>query len=318
VALDRDRGRWIVGLRAGRSLDITNDFRDPFDSGSTLAALFSADHYDYVDRRYGGATVTRRFPAADAALRAELGLASDRGAVARLERGLFRGDSAFRPNRGVDPGRYVRTALTFELNPNVNAEFLLPGLGARLTYERGSGDLDFQRLEVRGIARRNWRAFTTAARVDAGALLADRPPPQQLFEIGSHQNLPGYGYKEFAGDRAAVARGLVMYTSPFLRAPIRLGRRYTIPGINPGLSAGVQAGWTELSDAAARAANLRLGAHLDGADGPPIPYSRATGGIRTSVNAGLRFFGGGVFLGIARPIDHGGPWRTVFSLAPQL
>jgi hypothetical protein len=318
VALERDRGRWVVALRAGRSLDITNDFRDPFDSGSTLAALFSADNYDYVDRRHGTATVTRRFAATDAALRAELGVASDRGAIARLERGPFRGDSAFRPNRGVDPGRYLRTALVLELHPNVNAEFLQPGTGARLTYERGAGELDWQRLEARGVARRNWRGFTGAVRADAGALLARQPPPQQLFEIGSHQNLPGYGYKEFAGDRAAVTRALVMYTSPFLRAPIRFGRGYSIPGLSPGVSAGVQAGWTELSDAAARAANLRLGAHPDPLDGPPIPYSRATGGVRSTVNAGLRFFGGGVFLGVARPIDHGGPWRTVFSLSPEL
>jgi len=36
------------------------------------------------------------------------------------------------------------------------------------------------------------------------------------------------------------------------------------------------------------------------------------------MNLGLRFFGGSVFLGVARPLDHAAPWKTVFSLAQEL
>ena len=45
-------------VRFSRSLDLTNDFREPYDSGSTLGALFSVDDYDYVDRHtaVGGLT----------------------------------------------------------------------------------------------------------------------------------------------------------------------------------------------------------------------------------------------------------------------
>ena len=318
------RGRWLLGARAGRSLDLTNDFREPFDSGSTLAALlFSLDEYDYVDRRtaalsaarfLGGARDGRR----PLSVRIEGGLGSDRPVRARLKRGLFAGDSAFRENRGADGGRYLRAAATIEYRPDVNAEFLRPGVGAALRYERGDGDLEWQRMEARLVARRNWRRLTYAARADAGVVLADAPPPQQLFELGQNQNLPGYAYKEFAGDRAAVLRLLAMYTTPFFSSPIRLGSWMVLPSPAPALSAGVQSGWAGTSGAAALASVARLGVRQDPQTGTTVPLSRPSDGIRSSVNVGVRFFGGALFIGAARPVDHRVAWRLSLSFAQQL
>jgi hypothetical protein len=320
------RGRWTPHLRAGRSLDLTNDFRAPFDSGVSFAALlWNVDDYDYVDRRVValGATVQLR-GRRSARLRVEAGPASDHYAAANVAKPPLRfEDSPFRANRGVDEGRYLRTAAVLDLNPDTRAEFMRPGFGAQLSYERGDGTLDYQRVELMLGARRNRGRFTLAARLDAGALFADTPPPQQLFEIGETQNLPGYDYKEFAGDRAVVARGMAMYGLGVFRSPIRLGARWLIPAPAPAFSVGLQSGWTEASDAAADASILRLGRLDDPLGGPPgsgsgPPASRVTDGIRSSIDLRLRFFGGAVSVGLARPIDHGAGWRIVWGLAQQL
>jgi hypothetical protein len=218
----------------------------------------------------------------------------------------------------VDAGRYVRTALSLAYHPDVAAELVRPGAGALLSYERGDGELRWQRLEARLVGRRSWRALTYAARVDAGAVLSRKPPPQQLFELGQAGTLPGYEYKAFAGDRAVLARALALYASPLWRAPLRVGRRWVLPGLSPALAGGVQAGWTKASDDAALASIARLGTRVDSATGALTPMSRPTGGVRASVNAGLRFFGGAVFVGVTRPVDRAGAWRGTFSLAQQL
>lgn len=321
-------GDWVPSFRAGRSLEITNDFLAPFDSGTSVldAAFLSIDDNDYVDRRSAAVALTRLFgargkgAASAASLRVEAGVASDGGASASVSRGyLFHPDSLFRPNRGVRAGRYARTAIDFHLHPDVDAEFVRPGLGAALHYERGDGGLRYQRAEARLVARENRGALTLAARVDAGALWGasrgDALPPQQLFELGQNQHLPGYDYKEFAGDRAAVARALLMRRLPLWRAPIHVWRRVWLPAPTPALAVGAQSGWTAASSDAARRAILLLGAREERIGGPAwppgsgTPLSRSSDGIRSSVEVGLRFFGGSAVIGLARAVDHAAPWR---------
>ncbi len=315
LSLERTRGAWTTELRGGRSLDNTNDFRVPFDSGSTVGALFSSvDPYDYVDRRSVTFAVMRSVAARTLLLRAEAGYADDRYRPARYLRSPFGGD-AFRPNRGVDAGGYVRSAALVEWHPDVNAEFVRPGMSARVSYERGDGSINWQRFEGRVVARKPFGPFVAIARSDIGVVLGNTPPSQQLFELGKQQNLPGYLDKEFAGTRAAVLRGQLAYTSPWLRQPIR-ARRLFLPAIAPGLSVGLQGGWTEIPDAAARAAVRRLGALPDSA-GVLTPVSRATGRARASATAGLRFFSGGVFVGATRAIDHAAPWRALVTVGQQ-
>jgi len=114
-------------------------------------------------------------------------------------------------------------------------------------------------------------------------VVGDSIPPQQLFELGENQNLPGYGYKEFAGNQAAVIRGLVMYPLPLWRAPLRLGR-FVLPSVGPTLSFGAQGGWAAATNDAARSAVLRLGTVGDSVLGTPgsisgAPVSRPTDGF---------------------------------------
>lgn len=318
------RGSWIYDARVGRSLDITNDFRFAFDSGATFAALFgSHDDFDYVDRRSATLSAMHLFGRQEGArfhetARAWLaeGVVHDAGATPHLGSGLFTVDSGFRPNRGVVPGTYVRTMATLEYHPNVSGEFLEAGTGALLRYERGDGDLDYQRIEARLVGRRTFGAVSYAMRADGGILLSKAPPPQQLFELGATQGLPGYGYKEFAGDRAGLLHGVAMYSLPAFRAPLKI-RRFFLPAPAPALAAGIHAGWAEASDAAAWRSIALLGELARPIPGSPPPVntllSRPTDGVRATVDLGLRLFGGSVGIGVARAIDHRAPWRVVLG-----
>ena len=118
--------------------------------------------------------------------------------------------------------------------------------------------------------------------------------------------LPGYDYKEFAGDRAALARAFASLRFPIWRAPVRVFRSLYIPGLGPGLGIGVQGGWAELSSEAARRAVAELGAGWS-----TVPVSRPTDGVRATVGGGITLFSDILHLGYARPVDRSAPWRFV-------
>lgn len=299
------RGRTTTILRAARSLDLTNDFRNPYDSGSTTGALLGRDDYDYVDRWSAGVQL-QRFVGRDqgALVRLEAAATEDREARARLDESPIRIGGDFRENRAITPGRYVRSVLTYEWRPDVSLEFLRPGVGARIIYERGDGGLEYQRLEGRLTARANRGPFVLGARLDAGVTTPDAPP-QQLFEIGKQQNLPGYDYKEFAGDQAAVFRAQALWGTGIWGAPLRISTRLWLPPLAPALALGVQAGWTRASTAAAASTVNVLG-------------SIETGHVRSSGSLTLRFFGGAVGVGAARPLDQPGKWRWVLEFGQRL
>ncbi|MGH7471391.1 MAG: hypothetical protein ACRENP_25865, partial [Longimicrobiales bacterium] len=85
------------------------------------------------------------------------------------------------------------------------------------------------------------------------------------------------------------------YTLPLLRSPIRIGRFY-LPAIAPAPTVGVHLGW----------------ARVDQTDSLEV-VSRWNGVARTSIDVGIRFFGGAVMVGVARPLGRAGPWTRVGS-----
>ncbi len=307
VSVDRTRGAWTIGVRAGRSLDITNDFRNPTDSGRSIGALGTDDAYDYVDRRSAAIGVTRTFRDHRASVHADFGIADDRYAATTLVHGLF-GKGTFLPDRGVDEGSYRRTSVVAEWHPFTDAVLIRPSFTSRFLYERGDGTLSYQRAEVRAIAVRLLGPFTWTVRGDVGALFGRDLPPQQLFELGREQNLPGYKTKEFAGTHAAVFRTNFLYRSRFLSERIHITRNWWLPSPSPGASIGLQSGWTDAPGEAARASILRLGM-LPDSNGVIAPVSGVTGNVRATASIGLRFFSGNLFVGFARPIDHVAPWK---------
>jgi len=311
AAIERTLGRTTTGVRIERSLAHTNDFQPPLAWGATIPALLgSIDDFDYVDRRNVTLSVARTLGVHRRSLaRVEIGPSSDRAVRQNVSRGLYVAEGqGFIPNRGIREGNYFRTVASIELNPHVSGMFVDRGIGMKVHYERADGDVRWQRLEMRAAARRELGPFQVYARADAGTLI-NAPAPQALFEIGSEQGLSSYGYKEFAGDRAAIVRTVVGYTLPLLRAPMRLPSRLILPGLAPGIAAGIHGGWTEVSGPSALRAVAGLGSVTDTATGLAVPLSRSTDGIRASAEVMLTFFSGAVSVGVARPIDRPGAWK---------
>ncbi len=308
--IQRTLGRTTTGIRAERSLAHTNDFQLPFSFGSTLSGLFgSIDNYDYLDRRSITLSVAKTLGAQRRSIaRLEVGPAEDRAVQRNISKGIYVAkEGGFQVNRGIDEGSYFRTVADLQINPQVSGMFVDRGVGAQLHYERADGNLRWQRIEARLAARRELGPFQLYARGDAG-LLPGTAVPQAIFEIGREQGLSSYGYKEFAGDRAAIVRTVLGYTLPILTAPIRLPGQFVFPGLAPGVAAGLHGAWTEISSPEARAAVFKLGVMPDSA-GTPLPLSRATDGVRASAEFLVTFFSGAVAFGVTRPVDRPGKWR---------
>lgn len=299
AAVTLARSDWLHSARVERTLATTSDFLTALDGGLSIGPLFTGvDDNDYVDRWIGAYTVTRVLGHIDRAIwMNEIGYVRDAREPARLRNSVF-GTGTFRPNRPAMTGNYARALSTLEWHPKVSGENLAPGVGARLIYEVGRGELNWQRVEARLAMRTYWRGMVLASRIDGGAVFGSVLPPQVMYEMGGVRDLPSYGYKEFGGDHVAIGRALVAYHFPTLRAPIRLGA-IVLPGISPGIGAGVQGGWAEASTPAARTALQQLGS---------VPTQR----IRATADVRLTLLGGAIGAGFARTVDQPGPWKPFF------
>jgi hypothetical protein len=186
------------------------------------------------------------------------------GVNARLSHGLVRGPNVFRQNRGVSPGTYGIAVADYEFHPNITGDFVQPGVGVHAHYEAASGELDWQRAEAGVAARRYWGRVSLAAHVDAGLVTGTATPPQTLFELGGDASLPGYDYKEFVGDRAALFRTFSSYRFSVLERPMRFWRNFVIPGLSPGVAVKAQGAWTEVPRSQRRMRFVCLAPHPAG------------------------------------------------------
>ncbi|MDB4907018.1 MAG: hypothetical protein JWO05_1802 [Gemmatimonadetes bacterium] len=305
-SLELERGQWSLTARADRALVNTADFLtlQDGDGDQSLGAFFgSRDDADYLDRFTGMLGVRKRFGVHEAArLRVEAGVVRDGALSVALFHNPFRSDSTFRANRPIDAGTALHTVVSLELNPGVSGDFLDRGVGLSLLLDRADGGVRWQRAEARLSARLRPGPFRVALRADGDMVTGSRIAPQAMLELGGDNGLPGYDYKEFGGDRAVLLRAIGGYQFGVLEAPIRLHGRWMIPGLSPGLAVGMQGGWTGLASDAGRASLARLMALTPGG-------ARTTGGMRSTVEALVTFFGGSIGLGVARPLDHQAPWR---------
>jgi hypothetical protein len=301
------RGLSTLGIRAERTLASTNDFQLPLSEDPGIGALLSSiDNNDYLDRRSAMLSLTRVIGAPDVGLATvQFGVGDDRSEQARLTHGVFGRSNSFRPNRGSADGMYGLAMADIELHPNVSGDLVQPGVGARLRYEVASGDLDWQRAELALSARRYLGPVSLAIHADGGVVLGSTPPPQRLFELGGNETLPGYEYKQFVGDRAALFRTFASYRFNIWTRPVRLVRNFFIPGLGPGLAVSAHGGWSELSSAGAIAAATQLGS-VNG-----IPVSQVTHGIRATAGGGITLFSDLIHFGVARPVDRPAPWKFV-------
>ena len=317
------RGRRTAEARVERLLVSTNDFTAPVNAGTIgFTGLLGADDQDYVDRRVAATSLTTSLRSVSTGIfTAEAGVGEDVGEVAHRAWGPFGG--SFRVNRWSANGKYVRGAATLEWHPDVTALFLEPGAGFVASYEIGRGQLNWQRAALTVALRRSLNEVVVAGRAQGGIVAGRDIPPQQLYELGGEGVLPGYAYKEFAGDRAAAAGVLVSYTLPYLRRPWRLVRSLMVPGLSPGLAGGVESGWTEASSASVLQAIRRLDplAPTSCIENPtafcPPPLSIPSGRVRATADVRLTAFGGLLGIGVARPIDRAARWRFVFRFGQE-
>ncbi|MDB4951252.1 MAG: hypothetical protein JWM27_3901 [Gemmatimonadetes bacterium] len=322
AAVRWQRGRWTWGAAARRELDNTNDFVPTLEGPATVGALLgSVDDYDYVARAAATLSAARWLDAdGRRVLRLEVGPGRDAAVRNRVTQGIVRLDSAFRPNRPAAEGSYVREAVALEVNPDVSGDLLEPGVGLALAYERGDGGLRWQRVDARLAARHTAGPLTYLLRADAAALFGGSPP-QKVIEVGGNEGLPGYGYKEFGGDRAVLLRLGAAYALPVLRAPLRLRPWLALPGPSPAVTVGLQGGWTAAVAPATRAALAAFGFRPQARAFDPTlalaPLTQPTEGVRATLGISLDLFGGGIGVGIARPVDHAAPWGLILGSALQ-
>jgi len=317
------RGAWTTAVHAERLLASTNDFTPPLEGGSEGfgALFFGVDDQDYVDRRTADVSITRMVGTARGAqVTVQAGIRHDGSEAANLDRSLL-GAGRFRLNRASMTGSHVYSATTLEIHPDVTGLFLEPGVGMIVSYELASGDLRWQRAEATIAARKGVSDFVISTRIQGGLAAGTSIPPQVLFELGGENALPGYDYKQFAGDRAAAAGVLASYTLPLFRRPWRLIRSLMIPGLSPGFAAGIQSGWVEASSASVRSAIARLDAtapaDCQALNSCPLPLATPTNGVRATVDVRMTFFGGLVGLGVARAVDRAAPWRIAFRFGQE-
>ena len=116
-------------------------------------------------------------------------------------------------------------------------------------------------------------------------------PAQRLFLIGGPGTLPGYDIRSFAGDRFGLASA-------------ELTRDVFAPWVRGRLTAA--AGWTAFGSSSLPA-------------GWDVGYpTSATGGVKSSVGAGVGLFWDIIRLDLARGLNSGGRWQLVLSVTPTL
>jgi hypothetical protein len=316
-------GPWLVEAAGGRTLAVTNKFRNQFDN-PVLGALVGRDSWDYLDRLGAGLGVTRRLDQSGSIAQVEVATVEDRAVVRHMERSLAQW--RLRENRNIAEGSYFRTRAVFELNPTVSPIFAQDGIGFRGELEYGTGDLDYTRVEARVAMRKRLSPFIFIGRVHAGAVFADHPPPQQLYELGGPAGLPGYEYKEFAGDRALLFRTRITYPLPMLDTPIRIGKGVTLPSLSPAISFGWQTGIADVRNAGGTAAVRALGDQrddktgelvLDPVTGDPLPVAVPTDEFHHSVDIRIGFFGDALAVGFARALEPGRKTTFIFAFGRQ-
>jgi hypothetical protein len=319
-----ERNGFRVEAGAARLLEVTNKFRNQFDSPK-FGAVVGRDPWDYVEREQGAAAVVRSLETGGGSiLRAEVARVSDRSVKRNMEHGLS--GALLRINRNITPGTYWRAQGLLDWHPEVSPLFARDGIGFRGEIEAGSGDLDYTRVEGRLVLRKSLAPFFFIARLHAGAVFATDPPPQQLFELGGPAGLPGYEYKEFAGDRAALLRVRMSYPLPLLALPIRIGSGITLPSLAPAISIGFQGGFTDAHTTGGLAAIRALGDKYDDktgelvtdpVTGEPLPAAIATDRVRSSVDVRIGVFGDALAVGLARALESGRKTKFVLAFGRQ-
>lgn len=289
--------RWEAALVAERRLASTNDFPHALLRGPTVLGVFGGDDFDYVGRSAAGARLAWS-PGRRIGFELGAGVAQDRALAVHVPDAPLGG--AYRPLRPVREGSYGYVRATADIHGAAGGPFLVPGVSAQATLDVASGSLEWRRVEASVRGRRQLRRWSFAGEMNGGAVFSDDTPPQALFEVGgSIGRLPGFDYKAFTGDRAALVSGQAMFALPWAERPIRLGS-LILPALAPSPAVEVEVGWVGASE---RTATLLRSLGWSDSDG-----------VRATAFLGIRAVAGMLRMGFARPVGEHGPWRFELGL----
>jgi hypothetical protein len=134
----------------------------------------------------------------------------------------------------------------------------------------------------------------------AAGFTAGSPPTQEHALAGGRNTIPGYAYRSFAGGAFVIADAVA-------------SRDVRVPWVRARLLAA--AGWVGDIGTTSRAAGVAT-------DGPgrvrDLWNADRTGGIRTSVGAGVGLGWDVLRLDLVRGISRGGEWQLLLSVQPRL
>jgi len=185
-----------------------------------------------------------------------------------------------RPVRTIDEGILGAVELRLPVGLPANGTGSLTATGARFethTFAALQGNASWT---LRDRAER-WHAQLHAS----GGLVTNAAPTQALFLLGGRETLPGYGYRDFVGDRFWLVRA-----------------EGTFPLRSPWVSLRVSGG---------------LGAtYLDSRVVPPDWQARDSEGLRGTLGAGLALGWDVLRFDVARGLRDG-KWQLIFSVAPR-
>lgn len=271
---------------------------------NSATAFFGANDYSDPFLASGGALRIERRLGADwtisAAGRHERHDGPRRNVDEPIEPSGLSGDEDFiRTLIAIDRG--TLTAGTLELHREPS-DLGPVSWGADIALEPGTLDgREYMRALASGtlIYRAPDRALDARLRMTLGAA-TEATPAQRQFLLGGRETLPGYGYRAFAGSRAAivdaeVARDLF---SPWLR-----------------LRALAALGWSSGGNVGRLVRNPGL---VDPVPGEPFPIDALPGtdGPRASVGVGVAGLWDQLRLDVVRGLN-GGAWQLLFSIAPD-
>lgn len=256
---------------------------------STGGALFAGD--DYLDPFYeSGGRLWIRLPAYGGTATLALATGDHEPAAVHLDP---LGGSEPRPIVPAVPGRDTRVEVGWSRQ--------LGGLvGSRLhghvdVQLAALGDFDYTRwrVEIAAIPAEPDHGWAWEGRAGLGVVTGNQPV-QRSLRIGGRGTVPGYGFRQFNGERAAFVH--VAVSRPLLHPLIRLRALGAL-------------GWSHAGDEA-----VMLPAA--GAAEPVEWRTPDTGGLRPSLGGGVSLIYDLVRIDVARGLDDG-VWEWAVSVNPQ-
>lgn len=179
---------------------------------NSLAAFVLRDDYQNYFGREGFSVWTGLYNQWESAdMQLQVAFLSDRyKSLARNTNwSIFGGDKVFRENPPIAEGQMKSLLTTLKFHSTEERWFLTRGWSAAASAEVAGrslkGDFDFNQYIV---DVRRYQPISDYdninVRVRAGSATGD-VPPQKVFEIGGFGTMPGFTFKEFAGNRMLLA-----------------------------------------------------------------------------------------------------------------